>query len=234
MTTFKQFITEDWRTTISLDEAVQLVATHCRDSLKAQPIYRGIDIDSPQSAYTLHGESGGRKSANTSNHYTVILDHVLTPLGYPKRSASSICSTDMYRASEYGYVYRIYPYDGVKIGVCPHEDMFYTTVHVPQNGTSAQVNRINRAFMDSYVSAESFDKLVETCVTKQCFLFGETEEEIKKNLEKYYSPAETGFELHTTADFHSLPRREVWIGGKVIAVRNTFGDDFDRIVRENI
>lgn len=234
MTTFKQFLKEDWRTSISLDEAVNLVVANCRDSLKAQPIYRGIDIDSPQSAYTLHGEVGERKSANTSNHYTVILDHVLTPLGYPKRSASAICSTDVHRATEYGYGYRIYPYDGVKIGVCPNEDMFYTKVFVPQNGTHARINQINRAFMDSFVSSESFDKLVKTCVEKQCFLFGETEEEIKKNLEKYYSPTEAGFELHTTADFHSLPRREVWIGGKVVAVRNTFADDFDRIVRENI
>lgn len=239
MTRFKEFLSENHKQQLTLKEAAMLCATHCKDALRNNvELWRGSrDYDHKPVAWLLQGDQSTRKSANTSNHYTVILDHVLTPLGYPKRSASIICSTDSHRARGYGRVYRLFPYDGVKIGVCPERDMFWTPIRL-LNGEIIDVYDVNRLLINANVTDKSYSALIDDMVAEKSAdfdaFFGKTKEEINKFFETAYSPKQTGMQLVNTKDFPSLDGNECWVGGKMIAVRQELLEDFMGMVHDYV
>lgn len=65
-----------------------------------------------------------RRSANTDNYYTEIVDNSDRWQMYPKRSQSLICSTDLSTASGYGTTYVVLPQGDPVIGVCPGGDFW--------------------------------------------------------------------------------------------------------------
>ena len=71
------------------------------------------------------GSKLNRKSANTRNYYTLIMDNVPEWDPYPKRSKSFICSSQRSGAGGYGQtVYVVIPLEGQDIGVCPAPDLW--------------------------------------------------------------------------------------------------------------
>lgn len=131
MITFKKFLKEEksefvTRTKeISYEEAKEILRTKCSQFLKSNSspkIYRGIDKDVMFGL--VNPSSSTRTSANTSNHYTLLIDNSPRWKDYPKRSKSIICSSDFYRAEEFGIPYIVIPFDGAKIGVCPEFDFW--------------------------------------------------------------------------------------------------------------
>lgn len=87
-------------------------------------IYRGMNKKN-SSGVTLMTPKAGRKSANTSNEFTTLVDNFLPSWkDYPKRSNSFICSTDMSYAAGFGYLHMVLPVGITKIGVCPENDMW--------------------------------------------------------------------------------------------------------------
>lgn len=219
----------------SVDEvsAWKLIHRHCKDALPhlATPLVRGMRMTGERSYLTLHGAAGFRTSANTSNHYTVILDHVLSPLGFPKRSASMICANwpNRKHAGGYGVQFAIIPYDGVKIGVCPHYDMWETEIKI--GGWSREIHRWNRELKYMGVDEhDTYEKMVETLELKaetmeeqgwkhsdetwmKAFLPGKADKTLK---EAYSKP----FKLTTTKEaiYNDGKKHEVWIGGKCVAI----------------
>ncbi len=88
-------------------------------------IYRGVNYDSK--GYLLKGDSRTeeRKSANTLNYYTLLLDNVLPEWKeYPKRSRSFICTTELTKTYLYGNTYQVYPIGDPLIGICPEADLW--------------------------------------------------------------------------------------------------------------
>lgn len=235
MTRFKEFLSENHKQQLTLEEAAMLCATHCKDALQNNvELWRGSRAyDHKPVAWLLQGDQSTRKSANTSNHYTVILDHVLTPLGYPKRSASIICSIDSSRARGYGRVYRLFPYDGVKIGVCPERDMFWTPIRLP-DGKAVDVIDVNHMLSSDRVTDKSYAALVSDLAAGKSTTFGKSKEEINKFFETAYSPEQTGMQLVTTKDFPALNDNECWVGGKMIAVRQELLEDFMGMVHDYV
>ena len=65
-----------------------------------------------------------RRSKNTENYYTLIIDNSSYWSAYPKRSRSIICTSSPYTADSYGTGYRVIPKDGAKIGECPVSDFW--------------------------------------------------------------------------------------------------------------
>jgi hypothetical protein len=107
-------------------EAKQLIQDHCQIIIKNNYyIYRGI----PNNSKYLFGNAvfdPPRKSANTFNFTTLIIDNSPLWAKYPKRSKSYICSTDKLCAETYGTLYRVYPFDGANIGICPTRDIWWS------------------------------------------------------------------------------------------------------------
>ena len=67
-----------------------------------------------------------RKSANTSNHYTLLIDNLPEWKQYPKRSRSVICSVDVPQSPGSENVYYVFPVKGSKVGVCPRGDIWWS------------------------------------------------------------------------------------------------------------
>lgn len=87
------------------------------------PIYKGFD-NLEQPYYVTNPQAINRESRNTANYYTVIFDNSPYRKDFPKRNKSLICSTARFTAENYGDVYRVIPFDGAKIAVCPDYDFW--------------------------------------------------------------------------------------------------------------
>jgi len=204
------------------DEIIALIKANCKDALKSinTPIVRGM-TKMKNGFGIIHGEAGGRKSANTTNHYTVILDEALPD--YPKRSASIICANWENRDYTYGYgkMHVIIPFDGVKIGICPERDMFYSEVKL---GDRVQrIHRWNDFYENNDIRDDSFAHLVEDFQTllERRDLWGieDHKDHLAEYLKQEYS---VPFDLATTATAQKYNQadqeHELWIGGKCIAI----------------
>ena len=78
-----------------------------------------------------------RKSANTSNYYTLIMDNSRKWSKYPKRSQSLICSIDKNINNIWAATYLVLPKNGAKIGECSGPDLW---VSFPNVGASTPMN----------------------------------------------------------------------------------------------
>lgn len=232
MKTFKQFLGESaFQQKITVEEAVALAKKHCKDALRfpETPIVRGMKYNG---CHIMQGDLGSRKSRSTSNFYTTIFDETLPPLGYPKRSASAICATNgnSHHASRYGNLFAILPFNGVPIGVCPELDMWDTMVKIGKR--EDVVSDWNDYFGETLEAPDTtFDALVkhieallrnpeedhDSDAAKKYFKKGQVE----KQLHNAYSADAAGMALTTSKDpaiFHEDAMRELWIGGKCIAM----------------
>lgn len=129
--TFKAFLVEQRRTrVINKEEFENFVHMNCpkyldnmRKNKYLSGIYRGVKTEDPY----FYGDSSQhvRKSANTWNYYTLLLDHILPNwTNYPNRSQSFICTTYRHTAGRFGNTYIVFPKDGTKVGICPRNDFW--------------------------------------------------------------------------------------------------------------
>ena len=222
---------------LSEEEAVKLLPK-CSDALHFTdaPIVRGMTGFAD--FYLLRGEYGKRKSVNTNNIYTLILSAVLGKKGYPKRSASIICTNYENRdyVDVYGITYMILPFNGVGIGVCPEYDMFFTEITL--FGKQYEIHKLNRYFEDLFdflhlelrenATYYQFIQLLKKAIAHKDFLkfrdhevfAGFTVENAQNIIEQAYGTA--NFNLTTTATpefFNDGTDHELWIGGPCLAVK---------------
>lgn len=112
---------------LDLDSAIRLIKENCSDALKEERIgnriYRGINLDA-DAAYFDPSSARPRRSRNTDNFVTLIMDNSPPWQAYPKRSRSMICTGALNKARAYGHVYMVLPYNGVKIGIAPKYDIW--------------------------------------------------------------------------------------------------------------
>lgn len=229
MITFKEYLAESQhKQEIELAEAIKLINTHCKAS-KNQPLFRGMN--GGQDAYILHGDASTRKSANTSNHYTVILDHFLPELGYPKRSKSIILSNNYSTARGFGDVYCILPYDDVKIGVCATSDLWFSPrFKIGNYHSEFRIEQWNQVYRDNGIDALSYEDFVSSI--KEKLETGTADDRLKEmfpdpdnieeTLKQAYNPETLELKLETPASmgkYEEDDARELWIGGKCIAIK---------------
>lgn len=125
---FKQFLQES-RTfkSASTEEAVDWILKNAPKywealtNNRAYAIFRGEDMNAE---FVISHSGEGRKSRNTVNHTTLLVDNAKSWSQYPKRSESYICSTDYEYASDFGKPYYMIPMDSTKIGVCSDGDFW--------------------------------------------------------------------------------------------------------------
>ncbi len=110
---------------MSLEEIKTFLEEKCPIAYNSPfKIYRGIRSGSN---YFMYGDSNSfeRKSANTFNYYTLLLDNVLPEWKeYPKRSRSFICTTNKNYSRVYGRSYQVFPVGNPLIGICPDDDFW--------------------------------------------------------------------------------------------------------------
>lgn len=248
MVTFKQFLAEAAAgkrpqfQPLQVEEAIKILNEHCKDALwmlkENKPFFRGMNgaeaatrngfatVDT-----TVDTTATERKSDNTENYYTVILDNNPNCVGFPKRSRSFICSTSSYGASHYGDdSFIIIPFDNVPIGSINRDDMWHTYIRIfgepPLN-----IDRINSYFAGmqlkpTLAGLKDFDTKLKSGDKKTRDQFASEFEKAPKFFDNFleeiwraYSPKSTRFTLHTTKTLpHKRYEREVWVGGKVMII----------------
>ena len=265
----KEFITEKAvkpykSSVLDVDTAVAMLNAHCKQSLALihTPIWRGMRNHSEE-IVTIDPTTGKRASNNSSNHYTVLIDNSPYFKGWPKRSKSLVCSTGYGYASGYNYgpesgLYAIFPYDGVKIAVCPWQDIWDTDVMLPrlgmsfgENGSNGTLGSFNRKMKFDFNLPDNFTSMKKAVATKSFADIlsrhihfqanpREADNPLQPNefigyLQQQMSPEKTGFELMSAATFAANPPidRECWIGGPVVAIRKDMYEKFLDAVMKN-
>jgi hypothetical protein len=221
---------------LSISRAVELLNQHCRESLVLikNPIWRGMKNHSEE-ILTIDPSTGIRRSQNTDNYYTEIMDHSPYMKGWPKRSASLICSSEHRYASSYTFggqnTFALFPYDGVKIAVCPERDIWETNVVIPEFrkkfvGENYNLDDFN-CWLSVYVPTDSWAALARAHtrpkVIKLCRENGVDPKQFLPILMKAFAPEKTGFKLLTPAQFvaEAPKNRECWIGGPMVAINKS-------------
>lgn len=258
MITFKDFLNEravdkePEYITAELRRAIDVIKDKCKNALwmfkEDRPLFRG----DPKLHDAIGNEAYGiidtsktvRKSQNTSNYYTLILDNHPGRTDFPKRSKSLIGTTSLktainYMKGESKTPYVMIPFDDAKIGVVNKADMWYTKIQI--FGQQMEIEEANEAWAaidrlgientyNRYLSDDDwskwikFDKLLKENdwdATKVFNSIVNTPNLFRKNFldEVYgaYSAKDTGHTAYTTKTLpHSIEKSEVWVGGKIL------------------
>jgi len=238
---YKAFLIKEERgKAISLEEAANLLKKNCKNAVKYaktnnNQIYRGVYAN-PSFRYIDPKKEKPRRSANTMNYYTLLVDNSKYWKSFPKRSQSLICSTSEERVYGYGNPYQVFPYDGAKIGVAPKADFW---ISFDDAGILSSFNQKIEMMMRHYnvnIRDKSFKDIVNSFKIFDIFAKDKGIPEVKEHLVdygadwmKYYTgdllqtinnllePSTNDFELKTIGD--KLPKeREVWTDSKSIMV----------------
>lgn len=227
-------------------EALKLLESKCKANRKYKTIFRGdgdfnYDEDGPFFFHFPAGSRAERKSANTSNHYTLLIDKFLDCWkGWPKRGKGIICSSAYNRANGYANgwndVLIMVPEDNTPIAVCPEEDIFDSFKRVGDLGFE-YMSHFNDMLGDIGIddtesnirknlnmSMKKFYDLVKYNAEYDSGLWT-LEKKLKKDMNKYsilkewleyvLDPKANGFKLVTSNK--SFPtNREVWFDGSAM------------------
>lgn len=210
-----------------LDEVVGLLREHCSDALRFinEPIVRGMTDSDP--FIKLHGESGERRSRNTTNHYTVIMNEAL-PKEFPKRSAAIICGNyaNIDHAMEYGTLYAVFPYNTTVVAWTDSDDMFYTPITIA--GRTESAHTWNKRFLQMGIPDTSFTDIVEalTKYRDTGMVSGVPYQRWVDDVEDFDRELREAYDEPFDWSLPKSPRwnedgepRELWIGGECIGVK---------------
>ena len=218
------------------ENVFDLLETHCSDAMKRfdTPIWRGFKT-AYEPVYIVRGEDGGRVSKNTSNFYTILLDHFLPP-EFPRRSKSIICGN--YSNKEYAEsfargnnVYAVFPYDKVKIGVTQAYDLWATKAFAIGNSYRYELADWNSLFTIEGLDPSSYEAFLAS-VKKNIEKGGECKKwfdglDVEEALKKAYSAENLGLEVATTENVYDITLdREVWISGPCVVINE---DDWHKM-----
>ena len=243
---FKAFILQENRSKkITKEEAGQLLDKHCNKAIESYErgnrIYRGVNVLGSDEYRFIDPKKFKRKSKNTTNHYTELMDHLPSWSKYPKRSQSIICSTSYDYARAFGYeTYSIFPYDGAKIGVCSSNDLWNSFNKITDYSGYYDMNGFNRNLrivMKDFLGVKKlpsdftqmkkifveFDKTMKDDEIREQ-LFEEQplykdfyKGDMRKFLDTIMSPDANGFNLMKIGE-QLPPNREVWTDSKSVMV----------------
>jgi len=245
---YKQFLLNEGRSkSITKEVAFETIKKKCKQAYKAykngKNLYRGLE-NNIEYLFVDPKQGSLRKSANTSNYYTLLIDNNPYWKKYPKRSQSIICTNNYSYASGYGIVYEVFPYDGAKMGVCPSRDFWFSFENTIGDGNSLNFFnfKISKLFNQYGVRLNdkdfpSFKKSLE-----------ELEEKLKKNkkslsvldfitnkwlmksesfidnLYKILNPSDNGFKLTSITNIpNEVYSQELWTDSKSIMIKSLYG-----------
>lgn len=238
---FLKFLNENYITSINKEKAIELIKEKCKSFDFNNPIFRGSAMHSYQ--YELIDTTySHRESANTTNHYTVILDKLLSEQKLPQRSKSIICSNNKKYAKEYGNLYVIIPFDDANIGICPTNDIWDITIDGVDYADT--INEINILYHKHHITDFTYDHFIEDLIeyvkdmaedneTSDLIDFiGNNPNNVESNIRAMYDLKDNGFKFCTGKTYNNViddMDHEVWISGKSILLDV---DSFEEIKSE--
>lgn len=237
---FATYLTESkYKTEITLENAIEIVKKNCMKGLSSD-LYRGGNFDDDK-IYHLTTGNTIRRSANTSNHYTIIMDKILSEKDLPLRSKSFICSLDPDVASQFGELMRIIPFDNAKIGVVGDDDLWHATLNTPARKYSFSFEDFAVLMSNNDISDKSYDKIISDIIKSVKELSTEDEDDLdrseielmtlfkdikldKESIEKHlytlFDFDKIGFKFYNGATLSNIKDNtsECWISGECLAV----------------
>jgi hypothetical protein len=208
-------------TTEKDDKLYREIKAKCKQAIlalkKERAIFKGLHgSDYDYDVYLTNPKLKIRKSQNTSNQYTLLFSNLPSWKDYPKRNRSLICTTSVSIAKGYGRTFLVLPLDGAKIGVCPGQDMWDTTlisigknvhtidfVEILENRgiTGNTYEQLMKSFVKNKSELYSIDTFSSYFITelKKC----NNTVEMEQLLNKFLNPTHNKFELKSC---FSLPK----------------------------
>lgn len=248
MISFKQFISEEsvtprQHTAIDEDTFQEMLVDHCDTAIDnarvGNYIYRG-DRKWTEQYVAFDSSLSVRASDNGRNYYTMLMDTLPAFNGFPKRSKSLITSSTKSKAKPYGDMYRIYPHQDAKVGICQWKDIWDTEFMLL--GTKVNFADLNEGLhilgvsetnvLSSLKERSDYFRGIDV---KQCrdlsefFEFmGIRKSEFIKAKENFYGEFVSSFRPEhmemkwcyaKDLDLFQTPHNELWIEGKMLAER---------------
>jgi hypothetical protein len=246
MTTFKEYLHEERAgaripsfDAVDVEKAIELLNEKCSDARWMldvnRPIWRGerSSLVNAETGFMVSDPSKTiRKSQNTTNFYTLILDNNPLCKDFPKRSRSFIATTDRQVAHDYADgkgEWAMIPFDGVKIGYVGQKDIWYTRISL--FGIHSSLEALNDSWSETTLSDSDWNEWIEFDA-----LLKENDSDSMKQLlsgfplarpyhlrfldtvYRAYGPKSTGFKCYTTATMPHVENTEVWVGGPVMMI----------------
>lgn len=241
---------KDSRTSIiSREEARDIIKNNCMDVAKQyfneeSRIFRGIKNKRNDFLFG-ETEKSIRKSRNTENFYTLLIDNSPQWSKFPKRSNSFVCSSSETTASSYGTCYLVLPFDGAKIAVCPHNDFWSSfegvfsddfwlpgfneilkkfgmifNVELEDDNIDLfkqSIQKLNDKIITSNLKKEEFFKKIPDNQEDLYKTFWKNKHDLYNFLLNFFPT--THFKLKTTKNLKIEKSREVWFSGKAVFLR---------------
>lgn len=152
----------------AMPKIIRTLEENCSDAIQAMRedkfIYKGFG-NSRGNFLLTDPTLKERKSANTTNQYTLLLDNLPAWKEYPNRSKSLICTTSSSVAETYGETYLVVPFNGAKIGVCPDEDVWYSFPVIDKRYKFGDLATVNEELRSVGVSDQSYEVLISGCLS---------------------------------------------------------------------
>ena len=225
---------------LQLEKAMTLLNAHCTEALAMleTPIWRSMK-DHQEPLVFIDTTNSERKSQNTSNHYTLLLDNSPYYKLWPKRSKSLIATTDdRYARGFVGTMYALFPFNGTRIGVCPVRDIwevmatlpeFQTNIHTTFEGIADMCRNYLYLPDTSYAEFVAAVKLPRVEEELRYLSNGKVgSEDFIDVLNRGMAPDRTGMQIKTIKSFASKHPmdNEVWFSGKCIAIEKSLWERF--------
>lgn len=142
-------------------------------------IFRGMQ----STGNIIYGNGGDldRRSANTSNYYTYLMDDFLPAWeNYPARTKSFICSTSTEKSNSYGSTYYVIPMSDQPIAVCPQDDIWRSFNTKKFLGNQTILHNVNGALRRVY-KAYAGEQLPEETATSFSTAMALLAKEVREN-----------------------------------------------------
>lgn len=222
------------------EQAEELLRTKCSQMVNSKAtIYRGT-YSGEQSPYLLTDPTKGglRRAANTYNYMNLVMSNMDSWAHYPKRDRSLICATNKHNADNYGIIYRVYPFDGTLIGVCPQDDLWPSFKVLKPSTVNELCETLHHAyknFFNKTMDEENFQTFMHQLAQLSSKLEAMSPEELEAafyedfiillkrnktllNTIELCTPEGNGFKLMDTSNYRVTGNKEVWVGGPAVLV----------------
>lgn len=103
---------------ITEEEFLKLKDRHCSQALKGTQLYRGVEGANAKYLF-VDPSKHTRVSQYTKNWYMLLMELSPEWKEYPKFSKSVIMTTKYDHSSSWGREYKVYPFNGAKLGITP-------------------------------------------------------------------------------------------------------------------
>lgn len=244
MARFLNYLNESRTKSIDYESVIDKIITNCSknykklfNSMGSVKLYRGVWFDS-DFGYIDSNKGSERKSANTDNYYTWLLDNLPSWKSYPKRSRGLICSTDKSYTTNYGNEFYIIPYDNAKVGVCSSFDIWISFKNRGFRRFFSDLDELNSA-INSVISKsltkkrakpKNYEQLKDVLIqisklnkedwltighnSALYYLFFD-QKDIMKHLNDVLDPDKNGFKIGIN---NISENKEVWIQGESVLI----------------